>query len=201
MRVVIGEDSVLLREGITRLLTEAGVDVVGAGGDFDEVKRVIERTVPDVVVVDIRMPPTHTDEGIRIAAWVHDTYGASTGVLVLSQYIDPEFALRLVTDARGGLGYLLKERVADVEDFFDAVRRIGRGGSIVDPAVVREVISRQSPTGLAELTPREREVLELIAEGRSNAAIGTQLSMSPKTLESHVGTIFSKLGLEPAPDD
>ena len=201
MRVVIGEDSVLLREGIARLLTEAGVEVAGSAGDLGAVEQLIETHRPDVVIVDIRMPPTHSDEGIQIAGWVQEKYGDAMGVLVLSQHVDAEFALRLVTDARGGLGYLLKERVADIEDFVDAVRRVGRGGSIVDPSVVRELVTRQSLGGLMELTQREREVLELMAEGRSNAAIGAQLSMSAKTVESHVGTIFSKLELEPTPDD
>jgi DNA-binding NarL/FixJ family response regulator len=202
VRVVIGEDSVLLREGIARLLMDAGVDVRGAAGDLDSIKELTQRERPDVLIVDIRMPPTHTDEGIQLARWARATFGHEVGVLVLSQHIDPAFALDLVTEAEGGLGYLLKERIADVEDFVDAVRRVGKGGSIVDPSVVRAVVRRDGVEhGIADLTPREREVLELMAEGRSNAAIGAQLSMTVKTLESHISTILSKLQLEPTPDD
>jgi len=202
IRVVLGEDNLIVREGVRQLLEiDPELEVVTAVGDMTSLRDACERERPDVVITDIRMPPTHTDEGIRIASWVHETYGGAMGVLVLSQHVDPEFALRLVTDARGGLGYLLKERVADIEDFVDAVRRVSRGGAIVDPSVVREVVRRQSASGLMDFTQRERDVLELMAEGRSNAAIGAQLSMSPKTVESHVGTIFSKLELEPTPDD
>src|SRR3954453_1926583 len=171
MRVVIGEDSVLLREGMARLLSESGVEVVGGAGDLSGLKALVEGERPDVVIVDIRMPPTHTDEGIQIVGWVRDTFGPGMGVLVISQYLDPQFALRLVTEASGGVGYLLKERVAEIEDFVDAVRRVGHGGSIVDPDVVREVVVRDRSQGIGELTPRELEVLELMAEGRSNAAI------------------------------
>jgi DNA-binding NarL/FixJ family response regulator len=187
---------------MARLLTEAGVEVRGMAGDLDSIKVLAQHERPDVLIVDIRMPPTHTDEGIQIARWARAAFGHEVGVLVLSQHIDPDFALDLVTQADGGLGYLLKERIADVDDFVDAVRRVGKGGSIVDPSVVRAIVRRDRlEHGVADLTPREREVLELMAEGRSNAAIGSQLSMTIKTLESHISTIFSKLGLEPTPDD
>lgn len=164
---MIGEDSILLREGVARLLVDAGIDVVGTSGDLDGLKELVTRERPDVVIVDIRMPPTHTDEGIRAARWVRETSAGAIGVLVLSQYIEPQFALALVTEASGGFGYLLKERVAEIEDFVDAVRRVGRGGSIVDPAVVREIVLREPKAGISELTPRDREVLEVMADRKS----------------------------------
>ena len=201
MRVVIGEDSVLTRAGIARVLESGGLELVGEAGDLDGLLAVVDEAVPDVVVVDIRMPPTFTDEGLRAASRIREVHGPAVGVLVLSQHLDARFALGLVTSAQGGLGYLLKERVADIEDFVDAVRRVGRGGSIVDPDLVRELLARRDRDVLGELTDREREILGLMAEGRTNAAICGRLGIGSKTVEARINTIFSKLGLEPAADD
>ena len=201
MRVVIGEDSVLMRAGLERLLVDGGFEVTGTAGDFDGLMALVSAQRPDVAVVDIRMPPTFTDEGLRAARAIHALPSPTPGCLVLSQHVDPRFGLELVSQASGGMGYLLKERVSDVEDFLDAVRRVGRGGSIVDPEVVREVVARRSRDVLVDLTDREREVLELMAQGRSNAAICRALSIGEKTVEARINTIFSKLGLEPAEDD
>ena len=201
MRVVIGEDSVLTRAGIARVLEAGGLEIVGQAGDLDGLIAAVDEAVPDVVVVDIRMPPTFTDEGLRAAARIREVHGTTVGVLVLSQHLDARFALGLVTGAQGGLGYLLKERVADIEDFVDAVRRVGRGGSIVDPDLVRELLARRDRDVIGELTDREREILGLMAEGRTNAAICRRLGIGAKTVEARVNTIFSKLGLEQAADD
>jgi len=201
MRVVIGEDSVLMREGIARLLTDAGIEVVRTAGDLDGLIAAVDATLPDAVVVDIRMPPTFTDEGLRAAERIRAGHAREIGVLVLSQHIEPRFALGLVTRAEGGLGYLLKERIAEVDDFVDAVRRVARGGSIVDPEVVRAVLASRRRDGLSDLTNRESEVLALMAEGRTNAALGERLGIGAKTVEMHVNAIFSKLGLEPTADD
>jgi DNA-binding NarL/FixJ family response regulator len=201
VRVVIADDSVLLREGIARLLAGADFEVVGTAGDLDGLLAGVDATCPDVAVVDIRMPPDFRDEGLQAVARIRARHGSSVGCLVLSQHLEPRFALELVTGAQGGIGYLLKERVADVDDFVDAVRRVGRGGSIVDPEVVRSVVARRNRDVLVDLTDREREVLTLMAGGRSNAAIGSRLGIGAKTVEARINTIFSKLGLEPAPDD
>ena len=201
MRVVIAEDSLLLREGMARILTDAGLEVVGLAADLDSVLRLVSATVPDVVVVDIRMPPTFTDEGLQAVARIRAEHGPAIGLLVLSQHLDAGFALGLVADAGGGLGYLLKERIADLDDFAEAVRRVGRGGSIVDPRIVQELLKRRDRDVLVALTDREEETLGLMAEGRSNAAIGAAMGIGPKTVETHVNAIFSKLGLEPAADD
>src|SRR4051812_44431684 len=202
MRVVIGEDSVLLREGVARLLVDQGFDVVGQAGELAGLLTTVDATVPDVVIVDIRMPPTHTDEGLVALRRIRAAHGERVGVLVLSQHLDARFAMELVQDGQGGLGYLLKERIADVDDFIDAVRRVGRGGSIVDPEAVRAVIARRTrEAGPDALTDRELEVLELMAEGRTNAAISSRLGIGTKTLEARINTIFGKLGLEPAADD
>jgi DNA-binding NarL/FixJ family response regulator len=201
MRVVVAEDSVLLREGIVRVLREAQLDVVAAVGNADALLGAIETERPDVAVVDIRMPPSFTDEGIRAAEAIL-ARGGRTGVLVLSQALEPGLAVRLLGDGRGGVGYLLKDRVADVEQVTDAVRRVGRGETVVDPEVVAVLVGRRRAHDvLAELTRREREVLSLMAEGRSNVAIATTLVVTEKTVETHVANIFSKLGLQPAPDD
>lgn len=201
MRVVIAEDAALLREGIVRILREAGLEVVAAVADADDLLRVVATEDPDVAVIDIRMPPTHTDEGIRAAESILAS-GRSTGVLVLSQALEPGLAVRLLGDGRGGVGYLLKDRVADVDQLADAVRRVGQGGSVVDPEVVAVLVGRRrTHDRLDELTAREREVLALMAEGRSNQAIATSLVVTEKTVETHVANIFSKLGLEPALDD
>jgi DNA-binding NarL/FixJ family response regulator len=201
MRIVVAEDAVLLREGIVRVLREAQLDVVAAVADADDLLRVVEAEDPDVAVIDIRMPPTYTDEGIRAAESIL-TSGRSTGVLVLSQALEPGLAVRLLGDGRGGVGSLLKDRVADVDELTDAIRRVGRGGSVVDPEVVAVLVGRRrTHDPLSTLTSREREVLALMAEGRSNQAIAASLVVTEKTVETHVANIFSKLGLEPAPDD
>jgi DNA-binding NarL/FixJ family response regulator len=202
VRVVLAEDSILLREGVARLLVESGFDVVGQAGTADELVRLVAELVPDVAIVDIRMPPTHTDEGLRAAETIRAEHGTAVGVLVLSQYVETTFALRLVTEGQGGVGYLLKDRVADLEDFADAVRRVARGGSVIDPAVVAQLVGRRRERSpLDDLTEREREVLALIAEGRSNQAICDRLFVTPKTVEAHIANIFSKLELLQAPDD
>ena len=203
MRVVIADDSLLVREGIVRLLDEAGFDVVGQAGDVDELLALVESTHPDVALIDIRMPPTFTDEGIRALGAIRERHGDTIGVLVLSHHTEPAFALRLLEDGQRGTGYLLKDRVADLEDLADAVRRVARGGTVVDPAVVAPLVGarRAAPDPLGELTEREREVLALMAEGRSNQAIADRIFVTNKTVEAHIASIFSKLGLLPAPDD
>ena len=201
MRVVIGEDSLLLREGIARLLAEREIDVVGQAGDLPTLLEQVATVRPDAVVVDIRMPPTFTDEGLRAVEAIRAEHGSAIGILVLSQHLDARFALGLVANADGGLGYLMKERIADVDDFVDALRRVARGGSIVDADIVRELMAYRQRDVIGTLTDRERAVLALMAEGRTNAAICERLSIGIKTVEAHVNTIFSKLGLEPAPDD
>ena len=201
MRVVIGEDSLLLREGIARLLAERDIEVVGQAGDLPDLLALVAATSPDAVVVDIRMPPTFTDEGLQAVAAIRAKHGPSIGILVLSQHLDARFALGLVSNAAGGLGYLMKERIADVDDFVDALRRVSRGGSIVDPDIVRDLMAYRRRDVIGTLTDREREVLSLMAEGRTNAAICDRLDIGIKTVEAHVNTIFSKLALEPAQDD
>ena len=201
MRIVVAEDSVLLREGIVRLLEEAGFEVVGQAGDADDLLRKVSAHKPDVAVVDIRMPPTGTDDGLRAALEIRRRL-PGTGVLVLSAYVEEGYALELVGDRADGTGYLLKDRVADVERFVDAVRRVGEGGSVLDPEVVATLLGRRRRGDpLAELTEREREVLALMAEGRSNQAIAEQLVVTERAVEKHVTSIFSKLDLAPAPED
>lgn len=201
VRVVLAEDSVLFREGLARLLREAGFDVVGQAGDSEELLALVRSYRPDVAVVDIRMPPTYTNEGLVAARTIRQE-AEGVGVLILSQYVEAEHAMRLIADGADGLGYLLKDRVLDLAQFADFVRQVGEGGSVIDPAVVSLLLSRSRTRGpLDELTARERDVLALMAEGRSNHAIGERLFLSPKTVETHVGSIFSKLGLLPAPDD
>jgi DNA-binding NarL/FixJ family response regulator len=202
IRVILADDSVLLREGIARLLAEAGFVVAGQCGTAEDLLKLVRETRPDLAVVDIRMPPSHTHEGLVAADAIRLEYGGKVGVLVLSQYVETEFALRLVTEGEGGIGYLLKDRVADVADFADAVRRVARGGSVIDPEVVALLVNRRRARGpLDELTDREREVLALMAEGRSNQAICDSLFVTVKTVETHIASIFSKLELTPAPDD
>ena len=202
IRVVLADDSVLLREGVARLLTEAGFQVVGQCGTADALPALVREARPDVAVVDIRMPPTYTREGLVAADEIRSEHGGRVGVLVLSSYVEVDFALRLVTDGEGGVGYLLKDRVADVAEFSEAVRRVARGGSVIDPEVVALLVNRRRARGpLDELTEREREVLALMAEGRSNQAICDRLFITPKTVEAHIASIFSKLDLLPAPDD
>ncbi len=195
MRVVLADDWKLLREGLAELLGQAGFEVVGRAGDAEDLLRKVGAHRPDVAVVDVRMPPTHTDEGLRAAAEIRERF-PGTGVLILSQYIDEAYAVELFGGGADGLGYLLKDRVADLDRFVDAVRRVGEGGSVLDPEVVATMLGRrrdQDP--LAVLTAREREVLELMAEGRSNHAIGEQLVISQRAVEKHVTGIFEKLEL------
>jgi DNA-binding NarL/FixJ family response regulator len=201
MRVVVAEDSVLLREGVVRLLEEAGFEVAGQAGDGEELMRKVRAHKPDVAIVDIKMPPTHTDEGLRAARAIRSELPA-VGVLVLSQYVEQQYALDLLADNAEGVGYLLKDRVADIDAFAEAVRRVADGGSALDPEVVSQMLGRQRQADpLEELTPREREVLGLMAEGRSNAAIAAQLVVTERAVEKHVTSIFGKLGLETSPDD
>ena len=203
IRVVIADDSLLVREGIVRVLEDASFEVVGQAGDVDGLLALIASTSPDVAIIDIRMPPTFTDEGLRALATIREQHGQAVGILVLSHHTEAAFALRLLADGADGTGYLLKDRVVDLEDFADAVRRVARGGTVVDPAVVAQLVNakRAKPDPLAELTEREREVLALMAEGRSNQAIADRLFVTPKTVEAHTASIFSKLELVPAPDD
>ena len=201
MRVVVAEDSVLLREGIARLLDERGFDVVGQAADADDLMRKVGAHRPDIAVVDIRMPPTNTDDGLRAALRIRGEH-PETGVLVLSAYVEEAYALELVSDSAAGLGYLLKDRIADVDAFVDAVRRVGQGGSALDPEVVARLVGRRRRSDpLESLTPREREVLELMAEGRSNAAIAEALVVTERAVEKHVTSIFGKLDLVPAAED
>jgi DNA-binding NarL/FixJ family response regulator/class 3 adenylate cyclase len=199
--VVLADDTVLLREGIARLLADAGFDVVAQSGTPDDLLRHVAMHRPSVAIVDIRMPPTHTDEGLRAAAEIRDRF-PGTGVLVLSQYVEAAFAMGLFATITRGIGYLLKDRVADVGEFASAVRRIAEGGSVLDPAVVADLFGRKKtnePLGL--LTPREREVLELMAEGRTNQAIADRLYVTPRAVEKHVTSIFSKLELTATTED
>lgn len=201
LRVVLAEDSVLLREGIARLLEDGGFEVVGQAGNADELLLKVRSYSPDIALVDIRMPPTHTDEGLRAAKEIREKH-PETGVLVLSQYVEAGYAMELLSESAEGVGYLLKDRISDVDDFRAAVRRVAEGGSALDPAVVSQLVGRRRRDDpLGELTPREREVLELMAEGRSNHAIADQLVVTERAIEKHVTSIFSKLSLAPAPED
>jgi DNA-binding NarL/FixJ family response regulator len=201
MRVVVADDSVLLREGVVRILEEAGFDVVGQAGNGDELMLKVRSYTPDVAIVDIRMPPTHTDEGLRAAREIREKH-PGTGVLVLSQYVESAYAMELLAESAEGVGYLLKDRVADVREFADAVRRVAEGGSALDPAVVSQLVGRRrGDDPLADLTPREREVLELMAEGRSNQGIAERLVITERAVEKHVTSIFGKLRLAAAPED
>ena len=200
-RLVLADDSVLVREGIARLLVDAGFEVVAQVGDADGLLRAVREDRPDLAIVDIRMPPTHTTEGLRAAEEIRAEHGSAVGILVLSHHVEPSFAVRLLADGAGGVGYLLKDRVNDVDDFVDAVRRVARGGSVIDPAVVAVLVGRRAKVPLDDLTEREREVLALMAEGRSNQAIADRLTMATKTVEAHIANIFSKLELLPAADD
>src|SRR4029079_19252378 len=200
-RVVLADDSVLLREGVARLLEEAGFEVVAQSGTADDLLRHVAMHKPDVAVVDIRMPPTHTDEGLRAAQEIRETH-PGVGVLVLSQYVEPTYALELLSESAEGVGYLLKDRVSDIDEFAAAVRRVGEGGSALDPAVVSQLVGRhRRDDPLSELTPREREVLELMAEGRSNTGIAERMVVTERAVEKHVTSIFQKLGLPQASED
>jgi len=201
VRIVIAEDSVLLRAGIASLLEEAGHEVVAAVGDGDALIDAVDRQIPDLAVVDVRMPPTYTDEGLRAALAVRSMH-PTTGILVLSQYVEERYAAELLATQTNGVGYLLKDRVADVREFLNALQRVGDGGTALDPEVVAQLLARsgrQDP--LERLSPREREVLGLMAEGRSNGAIAAELVVSDGAVEKHVTNIFSKLDLLPAEQD
>jgi DNA-binding NarL/FixJ family response regulator len=195
MKVVIADDAVLLREGIAQVLTAKGFDVVGQCGTPDELMLKVRSYSPDVAVVDIRMPPTNTDEGLRAAKEIREKY-PETGVLVLSQYVETEYAMELLAEGAEGVGYLLKDRVSDIDEFAAAVRRVAEGGSALDPAIVSQLVGRRrADDPLDQLTAREREVLDLMAEGRSNKAISERLFVTERAVEKHVTSIFGKLRL------
>jgi DNA-binding NarL/FixJ family response regulator len=198
---VLADDSVLLREGIARLLEDAGFEIVGQAGNADELMLKVRSYSPDVAVVDIRMPPTHTDEGLRAAQEIRERH-PDCGVLVLSQYVEPTYALELLSDNAEGVGYLLKDRISDVDEFAAAVRRVGEGGSALDPTVVSQLLGRRRRDDpVSTLTPREREVLELMAEGRSNQAIAERMVVTERAVEKHVTSIFGKLRLPASAED
>jgi DNA-binding NarL/FixJ family response regulator len=200
MRVVIADDAMLIREGAARLLEEAGVEVAGTAGDAQDLLRLVATEQPDVAIVDIRMPPTHTDEGLVAAEQIRSRH-PGVGVLVLSQYLESRYATRLLEQHPQGRGYLLKERVSDIGALKDAIARIAEGECVLDPTIVARLIKRpRHRRPIDELTDREREVLALIAEGRSNQGISQILVLSPKTVEAHVGRILAKLGLDDTPD-
>jgi serine/threonine-protein kinase len=200
MRVVIADDAMLIREGTARLLEEAGVQVAGTAGDARQLLRIVATEQPDVAIVDIKMPPTFTDEGLAAAEQIRTSH-PSVGVLVLSQYLETRYATRLLEQHPEALGYLLKERVSDIGALKDAIQRIAEGECVLDPTIVARLLKRpRRPGPLDDLTEREREVLALIAEGRSNQGIAQVLVLSPKTVEAHVGRILSKLGLDDTPD-
>ena len=202
MRVVVADDAALLREGLARLLVEAGFEVAGLASDGSELLELVERARPDVAIVDIRMPPTHTDEGLQAAKQIRARW-PGIGILVLSQHVHAGYALELLSAGTDGVGYLLKERVSDLAELAASVQRVGAGGSVLDPAVVSQLVSRrrQDDDPVTKLTGREREVLALMAEGRSNKAIAERLFVSEYTVEKHVGNIFTTLRLPPSPDD
>jgi DNA-binding NarL/FixJ family response regulator len=201
LRVLVAEDSVLLREGLVRLLEEGGCEVVAQAGDAPDLLRKARAHKPDIAIIDVRMPPDNTDDGLRAALTIRAEQ-PQTGVLVLSQYIEQEYAIELIGEAPEGVGYLLKERISDVGTLLDAVHRVAGHGSVIDPQVVSQLLRRhRKEDPLDELTEREREVLELMAEGRSNHAIAARLVITERAVEKHVTSIFSKLGLPPAEDD
>ena len=201
LRIVIAEDAAIMRDGLTQTLTRRGHDVVAAVADAVSLRRAVDTHLPDVAIIDVRMPPTHTDEGLRAAESILADH-PGVGVLVFSQYIETQSAAKLFAGEPVGVGYLLKDRVADVSDFIEAISRVAQGGTVLDPEVVRHLLraSRRADT-LATLTPREREVLALIAQGRSNVAIADALVISPRVVEKHVASIFAKLGLAPSDND
>jgi DNA-binding NarL/FixJ family response regulator len=201
LRVAIAEDSVLLREGIASLLGNAGFEIVGQSSTADDLLLKVRSYHPDVAVVDIRMPPSQTDEGLRAAKEIREKH-PEVGVLVLSEYVEPAYAMELIADDAQGVGYLLKQRVSEVGEFESAVRRVAEGGSALDPTIVTRLVGRRrGDDPIATLTPREREVLELIAEGRSNQAIAERLVVTERAVEKHVTSIFGKLGLAASPED
>ena len=199
--MIVADDSAVIREGVVRILGEGGADVVAQARTADELLSLVDDLVPDLAIVDIRMPPSDT-AGLRAAVRIRDGYRGKVGVLVLSQFLEPEYAMMLLAAGSGGIGYLLKDRVAAPNELIEAAQRVAAGGSAIDPAVVDEVVrGRLTQERLAVLTPREREVLALVAEGRSNRSVADRLALSVKTVEGQVATIFSKLGLEEHPDD
>jgi DNA-binding NarL/FixJ family response regulator len=200
VRIVIAEDSVLLREGLTKLLSDGGFEVVAAVPDADQLLRAVGEHHPDLVVVDVRMPPTHTDEGIRAALVIRRQY-PQVAVLVLSQYVEERYATDLLSVQTSGVGYLLKDRVAQVSEFLDALRRVAAGGTALDPEVVAQLLVRRRSDPIDRLTPRELQVLRLMAEGRSNNGIVDALNVSPSAVEKYVSNIFSKLDLPPTSTD
>ena len=201
MRVVIADDSLLMREGIARILESDGFEVVGMASDGAQLVQLVRAERPDAAVIDIRMPPTHTDEGVAAARELREDSSLRIGLLILSQYVEPAFAQQLITNVSGGLGYLLKERVAEPRVLADAMRRVAAGEVVIDPQLVAQLLRRRERDPLEDLTERELELLALVAEGRSNQAIGERLRIAGKTVETHVNSIFSKLGLEPAAED
>jgi DNA-binding NarL/FixJ family response regulator len=201
MRLVLAEDSVLLREGLARLLAELGFEVVGQCTTADDLLLKVRSYSPDVAIVDIRLPPTHKDEGLRAAREIRARH-PSVGVLVLSQYVEPGLAMKLLSESAEGVGYLLKDRVSDVKEFGAAVRRVADGGSALDPTIVSQLLRRRRDDDpLEAVTPREREVLELMAEGRSNQGIAERLVITERAVQKHITSIFQKLGLAPSDDD
>lgn len=201
MRLILADDAVLFREALAGALVAAGHEVVGQAADGDGLLRLAAAATPEVAIVDVRMPPTRTTEGLEAAALIRERH-PSIGLLILSQDVETRHVLRLLRDSPRGVGYLLKDRVGNLAEFLEAIRRVGAGGSVVDPEVVATLLGRgREPGPLDELTPRERSVLELMAEGRSNLAIGERLGLTEKTVEGNVRTILSKLGLEPAAED
>jgi DNA-binding NarL/FixJ family response regulator len=201
VRAVIAEDSVLLREGVARILDEAGVEVVGQCATADELLRTVRGADPDVAIIDIRLPPTHNDEGMRAALEIREAH-PSVGVLVLSQYVELGLALKLLAESADGAGYLLKDRITDVDEFVASVRRVASGGSALDPSIITTLLARQrrdDPIG--RLTPREREVLELMATGSSNQGIAERLVITQRAVEKYVSSIFGKLGLPSSPSE
>ena len=201
LRIVIAEDAAIMRDGLTQTLTRRGLDVVAAVADAESLRRVVDELLPDVAIIDVRMPPTHTDEGLRAAQSIHRDH-RGVGVLVFSQHIETRSAAELFADEPAGVGYLLKDRVADVSEFIDAISAVAHGGTVLDPEVVRQILgaSRRADS-LATLTARELQVLSLMAQGRSNAAVAGALTISPGVVEKHVASIFAKLGLAPSGDD
>jgi DNA-binding NarL/FixJ family response regulator len=201
VRVVIADDSVLFREGLARVLADGGFDVVAQAGDGFDLREAVRSTKPDIAIVDVRMPPTQTDEGTRAAKEIREEH-ADVAVLVLSQVVEPKYAFDLFRDRPEGFGYLLKDRVLEIDEFLESVSRVGRGGTAIDPEVIGQLMGRRREHDpLEDLTPREREVLTLMAEGLSNSGICARLVLSPKTVETHVHSIFGKLRLQPAGDD
>jgi DNA-binding NarL/FixJ family response regulator len=201
LRIVIAEDAAIMRDGLTQTLTRRGHDVVAAVADAEALRQAVDTHLPDVAIIDVRMPPTHTDEGLQAARSIHADH-PEVGVLVFSQYIETQSAAELFAGASAGVGYLLKDRVADVGEFIEAISRVAGGGTVLDPEVVRQLLrpSRRADS-LSTLTPREKEALSLMAQGRSNTAIADALVISPRVVEKHVASIFAKLGLAPSEND